>query len=203
MPNNKPRNKRLNDTASKLPDSKNLRHKAELIAIQENANIPETFEIISYDETLKISHELQVHQIELEMQNEALRQANTALSAERERYFNLYNFAPVGYCTLSAESLIIEANLTAAKIFGMGQSELVQQPMTRFIHPEDQDIYYLYRKKLLNSQEKLTCELRLKRQNAADYWVCIVASIEKINDEAVKIQLIITDITEKNGLKMR
>jgi PAS domain S-box-containing protein len=193
-----PKNKHQNEAALKSPDSEYLRHEAELIAIQENAKIPETFDIKSYDETLELIHELQVHKIELEMQNEALRQAQAALSIERERYYNLYNLAPVGYCTLTTESLIIEANLTAAKLFGMDQSKLVQQPLTRFIHSDDQDRYYLFHKKLLNALENVTCGLHLKNQNGAYFWVSVVASLKKMDDGSTQVRLVFTDTTEKN-----
>lgn len=191
------KDKRPNKTSSKLSDAQLLRNKAELIVHQKNANIPENFEILNYDETLKIIHELQVHQIELEMQNEELHRIQLALTAEKQRYFNLYNSAPVGYCTLSAESLIIEANLIAASLFAMSQSELAQQPITRFIHPEDQDLYYLSRNKILNTQEQQSFELRLQSQNSADLWVYVVASIETTNGENREIRLVLTDISDR------
>ena len=191
------KDKRSNESTSKLSDAQVLRNKAELIVHQKNANIPENFEILNYDETLKIIHELQVHQIELEMQNEELHRIQQALTTEKQRYFNLYNLAPVGYCTLSAENLIIEANLIAANLFGMSQSELAQQPITRFIHPEDQDLYYLSRKKILNTQEQQSFELRLQSQNSADLWVYVVASIETTNGENREIRLVLTDISDR------
>ena len=94
-------------------------------------------------------HELRVHQIELEMQNEELRRTQAELEASRARYFDLYDLAPVGYFTLSEKGLILEANLTAATLLGVARGDLVKQPLPRFILPEDQDIYYLHRKQLL------------------------------------------------------
>ena len=72
-------------------------------------------------------HELQVHQIELEMQNEALRQAQQALEEARDRYLDLYEFAPVGYLTLSAEGIIEAINLTGAKLLGRERRQLLRQ----------------------------------------------------------------------------
>ena len=100
-------------------------------------------------DTQRLVHELQVHQIELEMQNEELRRAQVELDAARARYFDLYDLAPVGYCTISEEGLILEANLTAATLLGVARGALVKQPITRFILKEDQDIYYLHRKTAL------------------------------------------------------
>ena len=99
----------------------------------------------------QLLHELRVHQIELEMQNEELRRAQEELEASRARYFDLYDLAPVGYFTLSEEGLILEANLTAARLLGVARGALVKQPLTRFILPEDQDIYYLHRKQLFET----------------------------------------------------
>ena len=184
---------------SSLSDAKVLREKAELIVRQKNANIPESFEILNYDETLAIIHELQVHQVELEMQNEELHRIQQALNTEKRRYYDLYNLAPVGYCTLSAESLIIEANQVAAHLFGMDQRELEQQPLSRFIHPEDQDIYYLYRKKIISTQKQQSFELRLQSPNSADLWVYIVASTIKANgdEDHHEIRLVLTDISDR------
>jgi diguanylate cyclase (GGDEF)-like protein/PAS domain S-box-containing protein len=82
-------------------------------------------------------HELQIHQIELEMQNEALRQSQSALEASRERYADLFDFAPVAYVTLSRNGQIAEANLFAASGLGILREELVGQNLGRFIAPEN------------------------------------------------------------------
>ena len=96
---------------------------------------------LSSEEVEHLIHELQVHQIELEMQNEELRRTQQQLEASRDRYADLYDFAPVGYFTLSETSLILEVNLTAAAMLGVERSQLIQQPLTRFIVREDQDIF--------------------------------------------------------------
>ena len=101
-----------------------------------------------------------MHQIELEMQNEELRRAQVELDAARARYFDLYDLAPVGYCTVSEEGLILEANLTAATLLGVARGALVKQPLTRFILTEDQDIYYLHRKQLFETTGGRTAGVR-------------------------------------------
>jgi PAS domain-containing protein len=76
-------------------------------------------ESLSLRETRKMLHELRVHQIELEMQNEELRRVQVELEGARARYFNLYDLAPVGYVTINEKGLILESNLTAATLLGV------------------------------------------------------------------------------------
>jgi PAS domain-containing protein len=125
-----------------------LRRLAEEKARLNEAQPPKT---LSPEEAGRLIHELQVHQIELEMQNEELRRAQGELEASRARYFDLYDLAPVGYFTLSEQGLILEANLAGAGLLGVGRSTLVKQPLSRFIFHEDQDIYYLHCKRLLET----------------------------------------------------
>ena len=126
-----------------------LRKRAEKIDQRKTSRGPGKIEKLSPVETQRVLHDLRVHQIELEMQNEELRTSQNKLDAERARYFDLYDLAPVGYCTISEEELIKEANLTAANLLGMSRGLLVRQPFSRFIFKEDQDTYYLHHKQLL------------------------------------------------------
>jgi PAS domain S-box-containing protein len=136
-----------------------LRKLAEEKSGPEDGGAPQ--ESLSSEEVHQMLHELRVHQIELEMQNEELRRTQTELKESRSRYFDLYDLAPVGYITLSETWLILEANLTATTLLGVTRSDLVKQSLARFILPEDQDIYYQYRKHNFTSAESRVCELRL------------------------------------------
>src|SRR5664279_3368242 len=117
-------------------DATDLRRRAEEKAHTDDVQTQET---LSPEEAGRLLHELQVHQIELEMQNEELRRAQGELEASRARYFDLFDLAPVGYFTLSEQGLILEANLTGAGLLGVGRRALVKQSLTRFILLEDQD----------------------------------------------------------------
>ena len=96
-----------------------LRTRAEDIARGQAGLRPDR--TLTFDEMQHLLHEHQVHQIELEMQNDQLRTAQLALDIERARYFDLYDLAPVGYCTVSDAGLILQANLKAATFLGMAR----------------------------------------------------------------------------------
>src|ERR1700733_4125138 len=105
-------------------------------------------------------HELEVHQIEMELQNEEMRRIQEELETSRARYFDLYDLAPTGYFTLSGDGLILEANLTMAKLLGVARCDLVGQPFSHFVFPEDQDMNYLEFKDLLETGEPREWEMR-------------------------------------------
>ena len=125
--------------------------RAEEKAWENAGQMPENLDALSPETTRLLLHELRVHQIELEMQNEELRRAQEELEASRARYFDLYDLAPVGYFTLSETGMILEANLTAATLLGVARGALVKQPLSHFIFREDQDIYYRHRRQLLET----------------------------------------------------
>ena len=147
-----------------------LRKRAEALAAERAGEMQENLPAPPLDVALRALHELQVHQIELEMQNEELRRAQEELEVSRARYFDLYDLAPVGYLTLSEKGLILEANLTAAKLLGLARAALVKQHLSRFILSEDQDIHYRHRNRLLATGGPQSWELRLLRKDAAPFW---------------------------------
>jgi PAS domain-containing protein len=96
-------------------------------------------------------HELQVHQIELEIQNEELKAAREDLSRARDRYRDLYDFASVGYLTLSKHNIIKEANITVYQMLGVKREDLLKRKLTEFITPESQDEFYRHRREVLRT----------------------------------------------------
>jgi PAS domain-containing protein len=133
----------MTNTDSRPEEAAELRKRAEDVVREKDALSPENIESMSPAEIRRMVHELRVYQIELEMQNEELRRAQVETSTAQARYFDFYDLAPVGYATVSEKGMILEANLTAAKLLGVVRSTLVQQSITQFILPEDQDIYPL------------------------------------------------------------
>ncbi|MBU1566057.1 MAG: response regulator [Proteobacteria bacterium] len=162
-----------NDTL--CADERELRRRAEEIALQNAAQLPENKGPMSVEETRLVLHELRVHQIELEMQNEELRRAQFELDSARAQYFDFYDLAPVGYCTISKEGVLLKANLTTARLLDIDRKTLVGQTVYPYIHKEDQDRYYLFFKSLLKTGEVTSCELRMVKRGGAIFWAHVLA----------------------------
>ncbi len=146
-------------------------------------------------------YELRVHQIELEMQNEELRTAKAQVEAEGGRCFDLYDLAPVGYCTVSEKELILEANLTAATLLGVAPKALVKQPLSRFILKDDQDTYYLHRKQLFETGDLQECDLRLVKPDGALFWAHLKGTAAQAEDGSPLCLVVISDITRRKELE--
>jgi PAS domain S-box-containing protein len=168
----------MNDKDDKSQAVARLRWRAEEIAQQQGGASPKALATLSREEALRLVHELRVHQIELRMQNDELCRAQAELNATRERYFDLYNLAPVGYFIVSHEGRILENNLTGANLLGVPRAALVNQPITRFIFREDQDVYYLHRRQLLATGEAHTCELRMVKADGTAFWARLTATTQ-------------------------
>jgi two-component system cell cycle sensor histidine kinase/response regulator CckA len=179
-----------------------LRRRAEDRARKTSAEMPERLRTLSPEESLTLLHDLRVHQIELEMQNEELRRAQEELETSRARYFDLYDLAPVGYFSISDRGLILEANFTAATLFGVARGALVKQPLTRFIVPEDQDRYYLHRRRLFATGAPQVLELRLMRGNGTRFWARLEATTAQDVDGGTEVcRAVVSDISERKGLE--
>ena len=185
-----------------MTQSKLLRKRAEKTL---KTVAPQDLKDLSADEARRLIHELKVHQIELDMQNEELRQALAQRDASHARYVDLYDLAPVGYCTLSVKGLILEANLTAATLLGMTRSEMIKKPFTRFIFKEDQDLYYRHRKQLFEAGEPQACELRLYKIDGTLFWTRLeTASVQGFSarsehapDGGPVYRIVFSDISER------
>ena len=122
------------------------------------------------DDAKQLIHELEVHQVELEMQNEELRKSQLDLEVARDRYIDLYDFAPVSYFSISEKGLILNANFMGATMLGMERAKLSGSRFSQFIARDDQDVFYLYRQKLLKTKTKQVCELKLKKGDGTEFY---------------------------------
>jgi len=149
-----------------------LRQRAEEKSLFDEEAVLKT---LTLEDAPQLFHELRVHQIELEMQNEELLRTQHDLDTARARYFDLYDLAPVGYLTFSEKGLILEANLAAAGMLGVTRTFLQKKPMSQFIFPADQDIYYRHRKQVFESGDLQSWELRLLRCDGSHFWALVQA----------------------------
>ena len=179
-----------------------MRREAEKIARENAYPSPENLLAMSHEANRHALHELRVHQIELEMQNSALRRAQLELEASQARYFDLYDLAPVGYVTLSEKGLILDANLAASTMLGVarGLPDLAQPIFTQLIHIEDQDIYYLFHKQLLETGKTQACELRMVKKDGPVFWAHMETTTEQGTDGAPVSYVALIDITERKRL---
>ena len=179
-----------------------LRQRAEAMLRENPPKSAENLAAVSPEVMQRMLHELRVHQIELEMQNEELRRAQSALDDERTKYVDLYDLAPVGYCTVSEQGLIQQANHTAALLLGIPRGTLVKQPISRFIVRLDQDIYYLCHQQLIKTGQPQTCELRLVKQDATQIWIRMVITAAHDGDGAPVLRMALTDVTESKVMAL-
>ncbi len=174
-----------------------LREKAEAIFRATSKEAPITPDEMSADEVRRLLHELRVHQIELEMQNTELRLTRDELEAQRTRYFDLYDLAPVGYCTVNEAGLLLEANLAAINLLGLPRDALIGQIITRFILDEDQDSYYLFRKQLFAGAQPQSCELRMVKKDGSVFWAHLAATLAGGTSGAPVSRIVLSDISER------
>jgi PAS domain S-box-containing protein len=170
-----------------------LRRRAEA---QQRQNLdPETLPQTEAD-IKRLFHELSVHQIELEMQNEELRAAQADLDAARERYFDLYDLAPVGYFTLNEKGVMMEANFTAAGLLGVARGEIINQPISSFILMEDQDIFSRHCEQLFKTHKPQHCDVRILKRDGTVFWARLSATAAQDAGGAPVFYATLVDISE-------
>ncbi|MDO9055808.1 MAG: sensor domain-containing diguanylate cyclase [Sulfuricurvum sp.] len=174
-----------------------LRRRAETIAKKNGTDTLQNLEKLTSTEIKNIVYELNLHQIELELQNEELQRVQIELEDERKRYFDLYELAPIGYCTLDAHGVIVQTNRTAALLLTLEQRDLLQHPFSTFVIAEDQDIYYLYSKQLLQCGSNPICELRMLKADQTLFWANLTTTIVRDLNNTPQWRVVISDISER------
>ena len=182
-------------------DSSELRRRAERRMAPRPADA-EDIAGMSPADMAEMIHELRVHQIELKMQNEELRRIQSELEASRDRYSHLYDFAPVGYLTLNEKGLIEGANLTFATLVGTARASVVGKAISRFIQPEDQDLFYLHRQRLLNSGDCQSLRLRLMKADGSPCYTNFESLMVSDGDRR-QFRVVVSDITDQVALEQR
>ena len=122
-------------------------------------------------EVRALVHELRVHQVELEIQNEELRQAQLELAQSRDRFADLYGFAPVGYVTVRLDGKILAGNLAAADLWGLTRQALTRHKITDFVDRAAQDDFFRHRQCVHDSPLKQICELAMHKSDGTPLFV--------------------------------
>jgi len=166
-------------------------------------------EMLSDVEVRTLAHELRVHQVELEMQNDELRKAqqeirtsHLEIEESQQMYLDLYDFAPVGYITIGEDRLIMEANLRIASMLEVERMVLLKKPLSKFILREDEDKYFMCWRHILETKERETCELMMVKKNGTTFYAqleCLFMQNEDKNQEQCRI--IISDISERKRME--
>jgi PAS domain S-box-containing protein len=130
---------------------------------------------MSVKDVQQLVHELQVHQIELEMQNDELRRTQMELEAAHDRYVELYDFAPAGHLTLDRSGTIVEANLRAGTLLGINRKELIGQSLALFIASDDQGTFHWHCQDALKTGMRQTCEVDLRKEAGASCCVLLAS----------------------------
>jgi len=142
--------------------------------------------------------ELQVYLSELETLTGDLNKERGLLEESREKYFQLYDLAPVGYVMMDTNCIITEANLTFSELVGIEKSKLKNQRFAQFVAPDYRDIFHSHCSELVESGTSRSCELRLRGMDGREFWVNLESSVEKEGiDNVAEIRTTLTDITEQ------
>ena len=156
---------------------------------------------MSVQDSRQLIHALRTHQIELEMQNEELRRAEQELSDARDRFADLYDFAPVGYVTISDKGLILQVNLTLSRLFGVERGRMMKRRFSSFVAAQESDSWYLHMAAILKGGDAAASplELTFKRQDGS--FMCAVVNCLRVQQgDQVVVRLSLTDIS---GRKLR
>jgi diguanylate cyclase (GGDEF)-like protein/PAS domain S-box-containing protein len=144
-----------------------------------------------------LAHELTVHQAELEIQNEELREARTAAEGARDRYLDLYDFAPVGYFTLDEHNRIVEANLTGCRLLQTDRRTVKNKRFTTFIAADETARFYMHRKRALESEDRQTLELKMRKTDGTSFYV----QLDSIKSGEERLRVALDDISERKKME--
>jgi PAS domain S-box-containing protein len=144
----------------------------------------------------RLLHELQVHQIELEMQNAELLEARDKMETLLEKYTDLYDFAPVGYFSLDEQGVILEVNLTGAALLHVERSLLIHRRLQHFVVPTSRPVFLAFLEKVFAGPGKQVCEAFLLNKNGAPSWADFQgASAGSLRRERRWCRMAVSDIT--------
>jgi PAS domain S-box-containing protein len=146
----------------------------------------------------ELTHELQVHQVELELQNEELRRAQSAVEVARDLYLDLYDFAPVGYLTLDLAGRIVNANLTGAVMLGVDRAALLSRTFARFMSPKDGVQWAEHLRSVWAHGAAESCELLLQPEGRVPVPVQITSvAVPPREGTVAHVRCTLVDVSER------
>ncbi|TAK02097.1 MAG: GAF domain-containing protein [Candidatus Manganitrophaceae bacterium] len=151
--------------------------------------------LLSPGEVQRVIDQLRLHQHELESQNEELRRAQTELEASRNRYSDLYDFAPVGYFTLSRSGLITEVNLKGANLLGVDREFLLKKPFYFYVFKRDRPLFHAHRRSLFKEGKRALCEIRLQTKAGTPFYVQMESILIQDSSIGPVFRTVVSDIT--------
>ncbi len=149
-------------------------------------------------ETDRLTHELQVHQAELESQNEELRRAYSALAKARDRYLDLYQHSPVGYLTLDEQGRVCESNQTAGAMLGLGAQALIGTHLSRYMVPADADRWHLYLRRVLTGSNQTGINLAFSPPSSTKSWYGQLDCLKVTGQSGhTRVRVTLTDVSDR------
>ncbi|HWQ66160.1 MAG TPA: PAS domain S-box protein [Methanospirillum sp.] len=149
----------------------------------------------------EIIHELRVHQIELDIQNEELKKAYLELETSKKRYIDLYDFAPVGYITLTDTAMIAEVNLTGATMLGVVRQQIIHTRFRAFVPADQYDVWDRFFLDLLSQDENQTCEVHLKTPDGMGIDTWIEGVRVDMGGGVFQVRIIVLDISNQKEVE--
>jgi PAS domain S-box-containing protein len=178
--------------AVRTPQS--LRQRAKAILARQGQD---TTDMSEY-EIHRLVYELRLHQIELNLQNEELRRAQEEIETARNRYADLYEFAPIGYFSLDADGVIVETNLTGTQLLGVPRSRLLQRRFRDFVaaDADTQDTLQRHCQQILCETTPCTCNLWMHRQDGTPFYAQLKSLMRRDGEQGpLQWRLALIDLT--------
>lgn len=169
----------------------NLRQRAEDIL----RGKPVDLNGLPLEDIQKLVQELQVHQIELTLQNEELRRVHLELEIARDQLADLYNFAPVGYCTLDRKGQILKGNQTLASLLGVDLAKVLQSKLSDFVSSVDQDALYLHTQRVFEKLQRQVDDIHIVKPSGEQVIVQLESVID--HEDPSRMRMVLSDITER------
>lgn len=172
-------------------ERKNLRGKAEaLIKNLAPKSSAQAMELLM--------HELMLHKVELEMQNEELKTTHILMEESRDRYVDFYEFAPVGYITLGRDGLIREINLTGCIMFGVERFRIMSRRLSSYVAPHDKDRWHRLFMNIMEhtETEKRAFDLEMMRDDGSIFYAYLNCIKWQTSESSIELRIALTDISK-------